>query len=167
MSNSVNFAYNLVTFEQHQLAACAIASDFLGGLLFLLPPSIASAPYDCCDTTVCWKNKLSFNPVLLNFSRSRAKTVPQIQRILQGVANWHPLEWKRVNIFRVKNQYIQLILLIIRISSYEHQMLFLLPSRQLFFLVWEALHCSHCPHRLIAYAPTLINVNSRGPLWQG
>ena len=70
-----------------------------GGLLFLLPPCIASAPDDCCDTSICWKNKLSFNPILFNILRFRAKTMPLIKRIKQGGANWQPLEFKRVNIF--------------------------------------------------------------------
>ena len=70
-----------------------------GGLLFLLPPGIASAPNDRFDTTVCWQNKLSFNPILFNILKFRAKTMHQIKRIQLGVANWHTLELKRVNIF--------------------------------------------------------------------
>ena len=37
-----------------------------------------------------------------------------------------------------------------KIRSYEHQLLFLLPSRPLFFLVRGGT-CPHCPYRLIAY----------------
>jgi len=44
----------------------------------------------------------------------------------------------------------QLILFLFKIRSYEHQILFLLPSRPLFFLVRGGT-CPHCPYRLIAY----------------
>ena len=37
-----------------------------------------------------------------------------------------------------------------KIRSYEHQLLFLLPSRPLFFLVRGGT-CTHCSYRLIAY----------------
>ena len=38
----------------------------------------------------------------------------------------------------------------LKLKSYEHQIIFLLPSRPLFFLVRGGT-CPHCPYRLIAY----------------